>query len=852
MPRFIRKHSTALIALAVYHFVFFFPVIFMGRVVSPNDVFFDFDPWALYRPDSIRSIQNHLMNDPATGYLPMIAMVKRGLDTFHWNPYLASGIPGFGSAAAASLTPFILLPILLVPLKWVYTAIAVLKLNAAFWFAYLWLREERLGKRGAAIGAIVIGAAGVYSVRWLWQMTNATALYPALLWLVRRAFNGRRSAVLLVTLVALSYAYAGFPAASAYGAYLTLAYAMFLALRFRRIPIVPIGRGVLGVVIALLIAIPSLVPFAQLVKRTGYLTIREQASFRHFYPWSHAKAFFDPDYLGNPTYSNWTGDKALGILNNYFEATVYLGIAALLLAPLALVNRRARGRFFWVGALAVIVCAMFGVPPLAAMIGALPGFKYSALARAVILLPIPMGYLAAAGAAYLMRVLSRATFRNFAAAAIVMAASWDLGTFAGRYYPYLTPNEATVPVTPTIRYLRSQPGPFRVAPFFNYFWPNAAELFGVQDLRSHFSSESEYRSILERIDQNARLRTSTVVEFNSLTFNFYDPLVSMLGVRYFIEHKSIDIIKWKVFEGTRPAVKQTGYLDVAPGQTVHRSIRVDEEPFYSIELPVLLGEKRLGGRLNVALQKFGLTAWSRDFTEEDIKVLDKIYVPLRPFARLGDEVTLLITPVGMPVTLLEGQQGKPNDFPLYYGRVMTPVMFERELPDSRIFVNVGEVPRFRASTRLRKMTPAEFMATGPIDFDAESIITDENVAPGETGAASVDLAVYTPGEQRIATNSATPFFLASSEKLTPELGITIDGKSAPPVEINMLFAGVQVPPGRHEVVFSRRIARGWWWTALLGAAMLMVATVMDERRRWMARRPRRISVERRAPSPAGR
>jgi len=41
--RFLRKHSTALIALAVYHFVFFFPTLFMGRVVSPNDVFFNFD-----------------------------------------------------------------------------------------------------------------------------------------------------------------------------------------------------------------------------------------------------------------------------------------------------------------------------------------------------------------------------------------------------------------------------------------------------------------------------------------------------------------------------------------------------------------------------------------------------------------------------------------------------------------------------------------------------------------------------------------------------------------------------------------------------------------------------------------
>jgi len=38
-------------------------------------------------------------------------------------------------------------------------------------------------------GAIIVAAAGVYSVRWLWQITNATALYPALLWIIRRTWN---------------------------------------------------------------------------------------------------------------------------------------------------------------------------------------------------------------------------------------------------------------------------------------------------------------------------------------------------------------------------------------------------------------------------------------------------------------------------------------------------------------------------------------------------------------------------------------------------------------------------------------------------------------------------------------
>jgi hypothetical protein len=72
-------------------------------------------------------------------------------------------------------------------------------------------------------------------------------------------------------------------------------------------------------------------------------------------------------------------------------------------------------------------------------------------------------------------------------------------------------------------------------------------------------------------------------------------------------------------------------------------------------------------------------------------------------------------------------------------------------------------------------------------------------------------------------------FLASSEKLTPELRITIDGKRARPIEINTLFAGVVVPAGRHEVMFTRRIGRGWWPTAIL-AAMVIVISAVPRRR----------------------
>lgn len=103
--------------------------------------------------------------------------------------------------------------------------------------------------------------------------------------------------------------------------------------------------------------------------------------------------------------------------------------------------------------------------------------------------------------------------------------------------------------------------------------------------------------------------------------------------------------------------------------------------------------------------------------------------------------------------------------------------------------------------------------------------------PPETIAndARVELTRYEPAEQRVRTDASTQVFLASFEKLTPELRITIDGRPARPIEINTLFAGVVVPGGRHEVVFSRRIGRGWWPAAVLAALAIVVS-------RWVWRR----------------
>lgn len=812
MARRFRKHRAALLALAVYNFALFFPVLFMGRVVSPNDIYYNYYPWSTVKPPEVVLAQNSSLNDPATAYLTLMSLARDDWRTFHWNPYVAAGIPGFGSSAAAVLSPFILIPALLAPQTWIYTAILFLKLNASFLFAYFWLREERLGKRGAAVGAIVIAGAGMYAVRWLWQITNATVLYPALLWIVRRTLNGKRNSIALVALVALAYGLSGFPAAMAYGAWMAGIYSL------RRLS----WRNAAGVLIALLIALPMLVPFVQLLRRSGYLEVRQTTSLAAVFPIDHFRNFIDPDRLGNHAFKNWKGDARLGALNNYAETTLYLGLLTLPLALLGIFNRRARARWFWLAFAAFVLACIFGAPGIAPLVAKLPGFKFSALARVALLLPLAAGYLAAAGT----RLLRRRVL--MLAAAVII--SFDLALVAGRFYPYLKPEIAQVPLTPMMQFLREEKGAFRVAPFYDYFWPNTAELVRFEDVRSHFGSELAYRRLLLRLDPGAWTGRSTVITLNSINFQYADPLTGLLGIRWYLEHNVIDIIKWTIFGATMPGVQEiSGWVPLPPGVVLQRTIRVDAEPFWSIELPVRVDDAKANARLDVQVIKNGAVVWSREFAKSDVTAIGKIYIPLRPYARLGESVSLRVRAGNMKAFLLEGANDLPGEARVFYGRVTIPIMFERELPDGRIFRNLAELPRFRAVSRLRKLNDEEFLAARDVDFATEAVITDDPVMPPQLGPANarVTLASYAPDEQRVVTESDAPFYLASSEKLTPELRVTIDGRTARAIETDSLFAGVQVPAGKHELVFTRRIGRGWWWTAILGALLWTVVAVRE-------------------------
>lgn len=808
----------------------------MGRILSPNDVYYHYAPWAFSR--SVEA-QNPTLDAAATGILPVASLVRGEPSALHWNRYLASGIPGFGSSVI--LSPFILLPALLLPLSLLYYGIVLLKLNFAFLFTWLWLREERLGKRGAAFGAITFAASGIFSVWWLMHPTNATALYPALLYVVARAFQRKRLPLAPLVVLAIMSILAGFPAMIAYAVYTVAGYAVYRAIRERSIPWRALRSVAAALAIGLMISAPFFFTFFDFLRRTGYLEARSSISAMHVYPLAHLESFVRPYRLGDPAARLWIGDPALGWSNDFVEASVYLGIVSLPLIFAGALSRKGRHRWFWLAFFVVILLLIFGLPGMSRMAGALPGLKFSPLTRLRVLLPIPAAYLAAAGVSALLASRSVRRWRAvtaLAAVALVLGAAFDLGIFAARFYPYLKPRVARIPVTPALELLKREPGPFRIAPFFSWLYPNTAELFRLEDIRSHFSSEAAYRAMMARIDAGS-WDSPTVLMFNGLKTNIAHPFLGLLNVRYLIEQPNIDIVRWTLLANTTAVMPEAAAIRIGPGQAVRRTVHIDSPKFEAIELTIRPVQEPGAGDLEIALirPETGQIVHERLWSRKELERMDKVYAPVRGLARQDQALLLTIRTRGMSVDVLGGA-APPGESPLFYRRVEIPVILAHELADGRIFQNLAELPRHYANWDLREVTSEEFLEAKDVDFGSTALLLRSSpslarglaAVPREERRVVFRLLEYLPDRQTIETDSQVPFLLATSEKLTRELRVTVDGRPADPIEINSLFAGVPMEAGRHRVVLTRRIGRDVWWLAIAG--VLLFAALWLFERRW--------------------
>jgi hypothetical protein len=328
-----REHAAgALVTLAPL--IYFLPALRGSLVISPDD----------------GVIQNIPLRVAAS-------LVVRGGNLPLWNPYIFGGMPLHGAAQAG----------LLFPLNWFYllfsTPVATnLMMLSTYSFAALgaYVYARRSGTNIA--GSILTSLAWQWSAFMVCQIghTNivqTAACLPWILWAVDGyGLTGRRwRGVLLSALIALQV-FVGHPQTLVYSLLLVTAYALIMACgskemrgAFRR-SLIFIGAGVL-------LAAVQIVPTFELMRNS----LRATASYEFFTSFSMPRRFvltlFAP-------FLNGGGDgqlfRARYVGPPFFaEYTAYVGLAALMLAVLAIVLRRDARTKFW--AAVVVVCLLLAL-----------------------------------------------------------------------------------------------------------------------------------------------------------------------------------------------------------------------------------------------------------------------------------------------------------------------------------------------------------------------------------------------------------------------------------------------------------------------------------------------------------
>ncbi|HUO84593.1 MAG TPA: hypothetical protein VM534_05700, partial [Thermoanaerobaculia bacterium] len=355
--RRVRKHALVLVLLLVLQVIVFFPTLFLGRLVSPNDLHYRYFPWqAMIDVDPA----NPWIFDPALVLYPHVTALRESFGLFHWNPFTGLGIEGLGAPSGGVVSPFVLIPLIIGLDALFFSAVILLKSSITFLFGYLWLREELLGKPAAAAGAVVVAAAGVTTVLWLDAATSATALYPAALYFAARIARGRPVSILASAALGAAWFVSGDWRAIIPGLGLALLYSLLPVFVLRR----ERWKGFLRFGAGLALGWLLVLPLVRADRWHGEAGEPAVASF----PLQHAAAFVDPYRYGNPGEGLWRAEEAPEAGGTLAGTTLYVGLVPLGLALAAPFARR-RMRFFWVLIALLVIIGLFvaGLPMEKAM-----------------------------------------------------------------------------------------------------------------------------------------------------------------------------------------------------------------------------------------------------------------------------------------------------------------------------------------------------------------------------------------------------------------------------------------------------------------------------------------------------
>lgn len=183
-----------ILTLLILPLLFFWPVIFSGKVLLPSDNLYTFEPWRSFAPRfGVAVPHNGLLSDLILenyAWKRFIVQSLRARQTPLWNPYLFAGVPFLAAGQHSALYPLSVLFYVL-PIAKAYGYFTVLHFFLAGLFMYLYARVIGVGRWGASISAITYAFSGFMVTSVVHPMIVAVATWlPLLLTAVELVIKG--------------------------------------------------------------------------------------------------------------------------------------------------------------------------------------------------------------------------------------------------------------------------------------------------------------------------------------------------------------------------------------------------------------------------------------------------------------------------------------------------------------------------------------------------------------------------------------------------------------------------------------------------------------------------------------
>jgi hypothetical protein len=775
------------------------PVLFGDRALVTSDLRDPrppgpIAPWTDPPPGLEREPRNLEQTDKLVFFHPKLTLahelIARG-EAPLWNPYTLCGTPLLASAMPSTLYPLGLFR--LSPWRG-YGWAAALHLALAALFAWGFLRALGLAPPAALFG----GLAWAFSGWFLVHLDQGDFVYvatwlPAMLLAAERVARGSgpvTGAAGLALATGLAFV-AGFPPVAILSLYLAVAWLAVRLVQARAHLVRRAAAGAAGLALGLLLAAVQVLPTWELSKecartRTPLAQLKAGAL-----PPAGLLLALVPDLFGHPVeregnppptaawLSRDPGDR--GSHANYMENTLYVGVAPLLLALIAL--RRPRGPAgFLAAAGAIALCGATGSWALD-LFHRLPGLQIGSVKRLLVIWTFAAAALGALGLDALLRdgrrrrwpfaVAGLGALGAVAAAVLLRTAGLDEGAA----------------------------WPLRKALYAALFLAASALAIGL-------------RPRLGPAPTAAALFALTAVELLGLGWRYSpwhrpDQFAETEGLRFLREAQSLGGAP------TPARVMRYGTFRVLPPDTSLLYGIPDAQGW-----DVLITKRY--GEVMEALEPGLLRLESHRVFE---------------LSRPGSLDSPILDLLAVRYVLVQDFLHHPDFRPVW---PVDPALYERER--FGVYENRRALPRAFLVPRGRRVEPgaaARELAQPGFDPRAEVLLEEEpppaGGAPGPLPPVAFEVAE--PHHLRMRARAADRCLLFLSDLFYPGWEATVDGAAAPVLRANHAFRAVALAPGEHVVEFRYRPATFRVGAALsLGAALavagLLAAGLVRRRGIW--------------------